>query len=126
VKNMSESEVAVKFESFKEIVIMERNFFSSPEDLARFTSVVAGGKLAGLYWAEGVVFLYFPLPASTETAAKELVEKRRVYWTFVGYALLPEYKRTIETKEKIIVPVIDMSSNPMFRKVANTLKEQKT
>ncbi|RJS81278.1 hypothetical protein CW707_03830 [Candidatus Bathyarchaeota archaeon] len=123
---MSESEVAVKFESFKEIVIMERNFFSSPEDLARFTSVVAGGKLAGLYWAEGVVFLYFPLPASTETAAKELVEKRRVYWTFVGYALLPEYKRTIETKEKIIVPVIDMSSNPMFRKVANTLKEQKT
>jgi len=125
VKNMSESEVAVKFESFREIVIMERNFFSSPEDLARFTSVVAGGKLAGLYWAEGVVFLYFPLPASTETAAKELVEKRRVYWTFVGYALLPEYKRTIETKEKIIVPVIDMSSNPMFRKVANTLKEQK-
>ncbi|RJS78101.1 hypothetical protein CW667_01485 [Candidatus Bathyarchaeota archaeon] len=123
---MSESEVAVKFESFKEIVIMERNFFSSPEDLARFTSVVAGGKLAGLYWAEGVVFLYFPLPVSTETAAKELVEKRRVYWTFVGYALLPEYKRTIETKEKIIVPVIDMSSNPMFRKVANTLKEQKT
>ena len=122
---MSESEVAVKFESFKEIVIMERNFFSSPEDLARFTSVVAGGKLAGLYWAEGVVFLYFPLPVSTETAAKELVEKRRVYWTFVGYALLPEYKRTIETKEKIIVPVIDMSSNPMFRKVANTLKEQK-
>ncbi len=87
---MSESEVAVKFESFKEIVIMERNFFSSPEDLARFTSVVAGGKLAGLYWAEGVVFLYFPLPASTETAAKELVEKRRVYWTFGGYALLPE------------------------------------
>lgn len=126
MKNMSESEVTVKFESFKEIVIMERNFFSSPEDLARFTSVVAGGKLAGLYWAEGVVFLYFPLPASTETAAKELVEKRRVYWTFVGYALLPEYKRTIETKEKIIVPVIDMSSNPMFRKVANTLKEQKT
>ena len=123
---MSESEVVVKFESFREIVIMERNFFSSPEDLARFTSVVAGGKLAGLYWAEGVVFLYFPLPASTETAAKELVEKRRVYWTFVGYALLPEYKRTIETKEKIIVPVIDMSSNPMFRKVANTLKEQKT
>jgi len=123
---MSESEVTVKFESFKEIVIMERNFFSSPEDLARFTSVVAGGKLAGLYWAEGVVFLYFPLPVSTETAAKELVEKRRVYWTFVGYALLPEYKRTIETKEKIIVPVIDMSSNPMFRKVANTLKEQKT
>jgi len=33
---------------------------------------------------------------------------------------------TIETKEKIIVPVIDMTSNPLFRKVASWLKEQKS
>jgi len=123
---MNENELVVKFEPFKEIVIMEHNFFSSPDDLARFTSVIAGGKLAGVYWADGVAFLYFPLPVSTETAAKELVENKRVYWTFVGYALLPKYQSTIETKEKIIVPVIDMSANPMFRKVAGYLKEQKS
>jgi hypothetical protein len=122
---MGKSEVDVKFEPFKEIVIMERNFFSTPDEIARFTSIVAGGKPAGLYWAEGVVFLYFPLPASTEAAAKELIENGRVYWTFVGYALMPKYQSTIETKEKIIVPVIDMSSNPMFKKVASWLKEQK-
>ena len=122
---VDKSEVDVKYEPFKEIVIMERNFFSTPDDIARFTSVIAGGKLAGLYWAEGIVFLYFPLPASTETAAKALIEDKRVYWTFVGYALMPKYQPTIETKEKMIVPVIDMSSNPMFRKVASWLKEQK-
>lgn len=122
---MGESEVDVKYEPFKEIVVMERNFFSTPDDIARFTSVIAGGKLAGLYWAEGIVFLYFPLPASTETAAKELIEDKRVYWTFVGYSLMPKYQPTIETKEKMIVPVIDMSSNPMFRKVASWLKESK-
>jgi hypothetical protein len=122
---MVKSEVDVKYEPFKEIVIMERNFFSTPDEIARFTSIVAGGKPAGLYWAEGVVFLYFPLPASTEAAAKELIENGRVYWTFVGYAFMPKYQSTIETKEKIIVPVIDMSSNPMFRKVASWLKEQK-
>jgi hypothetical protein len=122
---MGESEVDVKYEPFKEIVIMEQNFFSTPDDIARFTSVIAGGKLAGLYWAEGVVFLYFPLPASTETAAKALIEDKRVFWTFVGYALMPKYQPTIETKEKMIVPVIDMSSNPMFTKVASWLKEQK-
>jgi hypothetical protein len=122
---MSENEVDVKFEPFKEIVVMERNYFSTPDDIARFISVIAGGKLSGLYWAEGVVFLYFPLPASTEIAAKALIDEKRVYWTFVGYALMPKYQPTIETKEKIIVPVIDVSSNPMFRKVANWLKEQK-
>ncbi|MEM3458371.1 MAG: hypothetical protein QXN36_05770 [Candidatus Bathyarchaeia archaeon] len=122
---MSEGNVDVKFEPFKEIVIMERNYFSNPDDIARFISVIAGGKPAGLYWADGVVFLYFPLPASTEIAAKALIEEKRVYWTFVGYSLMPKYQSTIETKEKIIVPIIDMSSNPMFRKVASWLKEQK-
>jgi hypothetical protein len=122
---MNEGEVNIKFEPFKEIVLMERNFFSTPDEIARFASIIAGGKTAGLYWAEGVVFLYFPLPASTETAAKALVEDKRVYWTFVGYSLMPKYQPLIETKEKIMVPVIDMSSNPMFKKVASWLKEQK-
>jgi hypothetical protein len=122
---MGEIEVNIKYEPFKEIVVMECTLFSTPDDIARFTSVIAGGKLAGLYWAEGVVFLYFPLPASTETAAKDLIENKRVYWTFVGYSLMPKYQVTIETKEKMIVPVIDMSSNPIFRRVASWLKEQK-
>jgi hypothetical protein len=122
---MDEIEVVVKYNPFQEIVIMERTFFSTPDDIARFVSVIAGGKLTGLYWAEGVVFLYFPLPASTETVAKDLVENKRVYWTFVGYSNMPKYASTIETKEKIIVPVIDISANPILRKVAKWLKEQK-
>jgi hypothetical protein len=121
---MSESEVTVKYEPFKEIVIMEQNPFATPEDLARFTSVIAGGKLAGLYWTEGVAFLYFPLPASTSAVAKELIENRRVYWTYVGYTLMPKYMPTIETKEKIIIPVINISTDPILTKVAKWLKQQ--
>ena len=45
---MSKPEVAVSYCPFKQIVIMEKTFFNSPEDIARFTSVIAGGKLAGL------------------------------------------------------------------------------
>jgi hypothetical protein len=124
---MSEKQrgVTVKYEPFKEIIIMERTPFSTPEHLARFTSVIAGGKLAGVYWAEGVVFLYFPLPASTTAVAKALIETGKVYWTFVGYAPMPTYAPTIETKEKMIVPVIDISSDSILTKVAQWLKEQK-
>lgn len=122
---MDESEVEVKYAPFKEIVVMQRNFFSSPDEIARFAWIIAGGKTAGLYWAEGVVFVYFPLSASTETAARNLVENGRVYWTFVGYSLMQKYKPVIETKEKIMVPVINMSANPMFKKIANWLKKQK-
>ena len=122
---MSESKVTIRYEPFKEIIIMERTPFSTPENLARFTAVIAGGKLAGLYWAEGVVFLYFPLPASTTAVAKALIETSKVYWTFVGYSLMEKYMPTIETKEKMIVPVIDISSDPILTKVAKWLKKQK-
>ena len=121
---MSEGEVKVKYEPFKEIVVMQRNHFSTPDDLARFASIIAGGKTAGLYWADGVAFLYFLLPASTDVAAKALIEKGRIYWTSVGYALMPKYIPIIETKEKIMVPLIDLSFNPLISKVANWLKEQ--
>jgi hypothetical protein len=122
---MSNNEVSVKYEPFKEIIIMEKTPFATPEYLARFTSVIAGGKLAGLYWAEGIVFLYFPLPASTTVVARALLENGKVYWTFVGYSFMPKYAPTIETKEKMIVPVIDISSDPTLAKVAKWLKEQK-
>jgi hypothetical protein len=123
---LSQSDVSISYEPFKEIVVMEKTFFKSAEDIARFTSVIAGGKLAGLYWVDGVVFLYFPLPASTTAVAKELLEHRKVFWTFVGYALMPKYLPVIETKEKMIVPVVDISSDPVLAKVAQWLKEQKT
>ena len=122
---MSKNEVAISYSPFKEIVILEKTRFNTPEDIARFTSVIAGGKLAGLYWVDGVVFLYFPLPASTTAVAKELLENGKVYWTFVGYALMPKYAQVIETKEKMIVPVVDISTDPVLKKVAQWLKEQK-
>lgn len=118
-----EKQLKIRYEPFDEIVIREFVKFGDADDLARFASIVAGGKPTGLYWSEGVVFLYFPLPVTTEIAAKELVEARKVYWTFVGYALMSEYKKIIETKEKIMVPVIDMSPNPMFKKVAQWLRD---
>ena len=121
---MSNTGVSISYEPFKEIVIMEKTRFGSAEEIARFTSVIAGGKLAGLYWVEGVVFLYFPLTASNTAVAKELLEKRRVYWTFVGYAPMPRYLPTIETKEKMIVPVVDISTDPILKSVALWLKEQ--
>jgi hypothetical protein len=123
---MSKPVVTVSYEPFSEIAVMEKTRFSSPEELARFTSVIAGGKLAGLYWVDGIVFLYFPLPATTTAVAKELLEKHKVYWTYLGYAVMPRYNPVIETKEKMIVPVVDISSDPILKGVADWLKQQQT
>jgi hypothetical protein len=117
-------DLKIKSESFKEIVVMEQTRFKTVDDLARFANIAVGGKTTGLYWANGVLFIYYPLPTSTELAAKALIEEKKVYWAFVSYALMPQYRPIIETKERIMVPVIDMSTSNMFNKVANWLKEQ--
>jgi len=121
---MVENRVSVSFEPFKEIVIMERTRFSTPEKLARFVSIIAGGKLAGLYWVDGMVFLYFPLPASSQIVAKELIEQGKLYWSFIGYSIMPKFAPTIETKEKMIIPVVDISTDQVLQTVADWLKKQ--
>ena len=122
VSNMED--LAIKSEPFKEIVIIEHTRFPTIDDLARFANIAAGGKTTGVYWANGVTFVYYPLPTTTEIAAKALIEEKKVYWAFVSYALMPEYRPLIETKERIMVPVIDMSPSPLFQKVAQWLKKQ--
>jgi len=121
---MEANVVVVRYEPFKEVVILECTRFPTPNDLARFANIAAGGKPTGLYWAQGVAFVYYPLLTTTEIAAKSLIEDKKVYWAFVSYTLMPEYRPIIETKEKIIVPVLDMSPSTLFRKVAQWLKEQ--
>ena len=116
-------EINIKYEPFKEIAIMEYVRFPTPDDLARFLSVAAGGKPTGVYWTKGVAFFYYSMPTSTEVVAKALIEEKKVYWAFVSYALMPEHRPIIETKEKIMVPVIDMTSSALFQKVAEWLKE---
>lgn len=114
----------IRSESFKEVVIMEQTRFNTVDDLARFANVAVGGKTTGLYWTSGVLFIYYPLPTSTEIAAKALIEEKKVYWAFISYSMMPQYKPIIETKERIMVPVIDMSTSNLFTKVAKWLKEQ--
>ncbi len=116
-------EEGFRYEPFKEVIVMECTRFNTPDDLARFASVAAGGKPTGIYWAKGVAFIYFPLPATTDVAVRSVMEERKLYWAFVSYALMPKYSPLIETKEKIIVPVIDMSTSPLFSKAAEWLKE---
>ena len=114
----------VSYEPFRQVVVMEYMRFRSPDELARFLNVAAGGKPTGIYWANGVAFFYYPLASNTELATKALVEERKVYWAFVGFAVMPEYRSIIETKEKIMMPLIDLSSRPLFLKATQWLKEQ--
>jgi len=116
--------MTVRYDPFKEISIMDYVRFPTIEDLVRFVNVTSGGKPAGLYWANGVAFIYYPLSPS-DVVTKSIVEEKKAHWAFVGFAIMPQYQATVETREKIIAPIIDMSGSPVFQKVVEWLKQQK-
>ena len=47
-----------------------------------------------------------------------------MYWAFAGFALMPDYRSILETREKIMMPVVDLSSSPLFLRATEWLKEQ--
>jgi hypothetical protein len=117
-------DVVISYEPFRQVVVMEYMRFKSADDLARFLNVAAGGKPTGIYWANGVAFFYYPLASNTELATRALIEERKVYWAFAGFALMPEYRSILETREKIMMPIVDLSSSPLFLKASEWLKQQ--
>ncbi len=117
--------VKITYEPFKEVVIKEYTRFEKIEDLIYiFAQLRAGGAPVSLNWANGVVFVYSPLPPDTEQIMEEFL-RGKIYWTNVTFSTMPEYKPILETKEKIQVPIINVSSNPIIRQVTEWLKQQK-
>jgi hypothetical protein len=115
--------VEIIFQPIKEIVIMEHVSYPSPEKLALNLAVlIRAGQMAVLHWAEGIVFVHFPLPTATELLMKHFLDGR-VYWSSVAYAPMPSYKQIVKV-DSMEIPVIDVTANPNLRKVALWLREK--
>ena len=117
--------VKITYEPFKEVVIKEFTRYEKIEDLIFwFAQLRAGGLPVSLNWANGVVFTHSPLTSDTKELVNEFLNGR-IYWTNVSFAIMPKYKPVIETKERVQVPIINVSSNPIFVQAIEWLKQQK-
>lgn len=117
--------IRITYEPFQEVVIKEYVRYEKIEDLIYpLAQLRAAGTPAALSWANGVAFVNMVMPLECDQVIEDFL-KGKVYWTHVSFALMPEYKPTVEAKEKIQVPVINMSSNALMSQVAEWLKKQK-
>ena len=115
--------IEIEFRQHKKLVILECNEYPTIKALSEtIATVIRIGARGVLNWAEGVAFLYEPLPPDTEDLMKDRL-RGQVYWNNVAYALMPDYKPTISVGT-LDIPVIDVSPLPIMREVANWLKER--
>lgn len=121
----NDERIKITYEPFKEVVIKEYTRFEKIEDLIYILAQLrAAGAPVALNWTDGIVFLYSPLPLDDDQLIGDFLNGK-IYWATVSFAAMPEYKQVVETKEKIQVPVINASSNFIFRQVTEWLKQQK-
>ena len=117
--------VKITYEPITEIVIKEYIRFEKIEDLIYiFAQARASGSPVSLSWANGLVFVNCALPPETEDIMNDLL-KGKIYWTSVSFAEMPEYKPLIATRERVQVPIINMSSSPIIVQIMDWLKQQK-
>ena len=121
---MSETEnIAIEARPVKKVVIFETLRLSIGELLKR-TGLLAGtGQLVSLQWAEGIMFLAAPFHPECDVMVKEAM-KGNMYLGSVIFAEMPKYE-PMKKVGGIEIPVMDQTPSPVFRQVAQCLKEKK-
>jgi hypothetical protein len=117
--------VKIAYEPINEIVIKDYIRFEKVEDLIYILAQLrAGGAPVALSWANGLVFVNSVLSPDNENIMDDFL-KGKMYWTNVSFAEMPEYKSLIETRERVQVPILNLSSSPIVVQVMDWLKQQK-
>jgi len=117
-----DGEIEVTSQPIKKIVIFECNELSLHEFFQRMELVARSGAPLMLNWAEGIIFLPFPYNPNSDIIVEETL-KGTFYWSTVMFSVMPEYVplKKFGARE---VPIIDQTSIPYFKQVAQWLKKK--
>lgn len=115
--------VEISYEPAKKLVIMETTAYTLEEFLETISSIMKSGQPFLLSWAEGIIFVRFPVLPTTRDLVKDLLEGT-IYWSTIIYASMPTFQNTIKAGG-FEIPVINMTPNMIMKQVAIWLKENK-
>ncbi|MEM1514765.1 MAG: hypothetical protein QXH24_01740 [Candidatus Bathyarchaeia archaeon] len=114
--------VRVIYKPAKEIVILDYFQFSKDALDQMFARLIHSGMPIMAYWAEGLVFIYFPLAPETDELMENYL-KGRIFWNSVNFALMPKYSSSIKVGG-LEIPVLDVSNHPILAEVARWLRKR--
>ena len=86
-----------------------------------FARLLQSGLPVMAQWAEGIVFVHFPLIPDTNDLMENYL-KGKIFWSSVNFASMPKYTPTIKVGG-FEVSVLDVSQHPVMLKVAKWLRK---
>ncbi|RLI12145.1 hypothetical protein DRO35_03735 [Candidatus Bathyarchaeota archaeon] len=122
IKVAKRNRIKIIYQPPKEIVILDYFQFSKNNLSQMFARVIHSGLPVVAYWAEGVLFVYFPLIPDTDDLMNNYL-KGRIYWSSVHFTLMPKYSPSIKVSG-LEIPVVDVSEHPVMKETAKWLREQ--
>jgi len=113
--------VKLTVKDVKEIVVLDDIMYESAEEFFRDLALGAPPGEITVNWVDGVVFIHSAFPWNDVTS-KRYIEYGRLYWTYVRYAPMKEYKdRVVEGN---VVFRIRKTRVPILIEVAKELKKR--
>ena len=117
-----EEKIEITVQPMKRIVIFECTEFPIEELFKRVELLVRSGQPVALNWAEGMVFLAVPFQPESDVMIEQAM-KGSMYLASVMFSSMPEYQ-SIKKMGALEVPIIDQTSIPYLRQVAQWLKKR--
>lgn len=114
--------IRVIYKPAKEIVILDYFQFSKDALDQMFARLIHSGMPIMAHWAEGLIFIYFPLAPETDELMENYL-RGRIFWGSVNFALMPKYSPSIKVGG-LEIPVLDVSNHPVLAEVARWLKKR--
>jgi len=116
-----EEKVEIIYRPAKQIVILDYYQFTKDTLAQMFARIIQSGLPIMAQWAEGVLFVHFPLTPDTNDLMENYL-KGKIFWGSVNFALMPEYTPAIKVAG-FEVPVTDVSKHSILREASIWLKK---
>jgi hypothetical protein len=120
-ENRRQNKVKIMYKPAKEVVILDYFQFSKDNLNQMFARLIHAGLPVMANWAEGILFLYFPLVPDTNDLMENYL-KGRIFWSSVSFTLMPKYTPSIKLSG-LEIPVMNVSEHPILQESAKWLKK---
>ena len=117
--------VRIIYSPIQEIKIYEMAEYSLSDFVRLMTDNIPPGNIStAAKWCDGMIFMSTGLPSTDEVVRDQM--NGIIHYAWLGFAEMSNYRQSIETQSKVILPIIDVSNNSINRELIRWVRANRT